>query len=139
MKKSTGKALRIWSPIMILAGITSIALDAMLVISRFRDPEMSRFIIFLSAILLLACGVLEIAEGIRSILFLNESARGNRIRGRNLKIRSFRRFTLAAIILGLFVLVFSLSNGIVFWQLAALIGAGILIPLINLLCIKSVR
>lgn len=139
MKKTTGSALKIWSFIMILGGIISIVLDVMLMISRFREPGLSRFVLLLGILLLLACGILELAEGIKSLLYINNSLRERRFRALNNKIRTFKQLTIAAILCCLAEVILSVAVGIIFWQLAVMIGAGILIPLINLLCIRSLQ
>ncbi len=131
MKKTTGSALKIWSFIMILGGIISIVLDVMLMISRF--------VLLLGILLLLACGILELAEGIKSLLYINTSLRERRFRALNNKIRTFKQLTIAAILCCLAEVILSVAVGIIFWQLAVMIGAGILIPLINLLCIRSLQ
>ncbi|MBR3241940.1 MAG: hypothetical protein IKF90_04465 [Parasporobacterium sp.] len=138
MKKTNGTALRIWSFIMIPSGIFCIVLDVMLMLPRFRNPEISKLLAFTGVVLLLFCGVLEILAGISGIGLLNASLRGRRLRAPEKRIRSLQRMSLFAVILALAEIVLSLIAGIVFWQLAAIALAGILIPLIHLIVLRTV-
>lgn len=139
MNQSTGRPFRIWSGFMIFAGIVCIALDVVLTIFRLRDPDISRFLLVLGAVFLLGCGIFEIAEGIRSIGYLNDSLLDQRFRYLNKYTQSFKRMTAAAVLLALAELVFSCIVGAALWQLAVMIVFGIFIPLINLLCIRSLQ
>ena len=138
MKKTTGTALRISSFVMILSGVFCVALDVMLVLYRFRDPEISRLAAFLGTLLLLFSAVLEIYTGIRGLSLLSAALRGGRLRVSTKRIRFLKRLTLTAIILGAAHVILSCVIGIIFWQLAALVISAVLVPLIHLLCIRSV-
>lgn len=139
MKKTVGNALRIWSFIMVFAGIICLALDALLLSLRLHDPDLSRFAVYLGAFVLFACAVLEIIEGIRCIVYLNESIRNRRFRDRIRNIRTFKRLTLFAVLFGTAETVLSCIWGIVFWQLPVLIVSAVLIPLINFLFIRTIQ
>lgn len=123
---------------MIPTGVFCVVLGVMLMLGRFRDPEFSRPQAFAGFLLLLVCGILEAMAGIRGILLLNASLRGRRLRAPEKRVRSLKWMTLFAILFCLVEVVLSCVSGIIFWQLAAMAGAGILFPLIHLLCLRTV-
>ena len=139
MKKTSGVPLRIWSLFMILAGAVCIVLDVMLTLSRFHEPGNSRFAVFAGAILLLVCGILEISAGIKAFLLLNASYRGSRLRAPGKKLISLKRLSAVTILLCLVEIILSCVIGISFDQLAAMAVAGILIPLLYLLIVRSLQ
>ena len=133
MKPLTKKSFLIWNLLMIPAGIVLIALDGLLMVRRFQNPELSRILVLFATLLLLAAGICEIAAGIRSISLSGSISRNMRPRAVGSKIRILKRLALAAIILCLAELILSILFGIIIWQLAVLLAAGILVPLICLI------
>ena len=134
MKQITGKSFLIWNLLMIPAGIVLIALDGLLMVQRFRNPELSRMLVLSATLLLLAAAVLEIIAGIRSISLSGSLSGNRRPRAVGARIRTLKRLALAAIILCLAEVILSLLFGIIIWQLAVLLAAGILAPLLCLIC-----
>ena len=139
MKQKSDALFRIWSLLMILSGIILIVLDGYLMVLRFRTPEISRFWTLLATLILLACAILEIVCGVKSIAFISNTSRGRRFRAVQSKIRSFKRLSLAAILLALIQIILSTVFGIIFWQLALMILFGIIVPLIELLSTKTLQ
>lgn len=139
MKQKSDALFRIWSLVMILSGIILLALDGYLMVLRFKTPELSRFLTLIATLLLLACAVLEIVCGIKSIAFISTASRGRRFRAVQSKIRTFKRLSLAAIILALLQIILSCVFGIIIWQLALIVLFGIITPLIELLSTRALH
>lgn len=139
MKQKSDALFRIWSLVMIFSGIILIALDGYLMIIRFKTPEISRFLTLIATLILLACAIIEIVCGIKSMSFISTTSRGRRFRAVHSKIRAFKRLSLAAIILALLEVILSCIFGIIFWQLALICIFGILMPLIELLSTKTLQ
>ena len=137
MKKMRGRFLKIWSPVMILAGGINIVMDVLLTLSRYRDPEVSKVLAFCGTIVLLACAVCQIAAGIKSFILVTNLNRGYRYRAVSSKIASFKRLCVAAMLLSVAEIILSCVIGIVFWEICVLLAAGILIPVIYLISVKS--
>ena len=137
MKQSPDKSLRIWNLLMLPAGIILSVLDGLLMIQRFRNPDLSRLLVFLATLILLASAVCEIVAGIRSISLSASVSPTRRPRVISAKIRILKRLAFAAILLCLAEIILSFLFGIIIWQLAVLTAAGILIPLICLIRAKN--
>ncbi len=137
MKKMFGRFLKIWSPVMIFAGIVNIVLDVLLTLSRYQDPKVSRVLAFVAAVVLLACGIFQIVAGVKSFALVTNLNRGYRYRAVSSKIASFKRLCVAAMLLSVVEIILSCVIGIVFWEICALLAAGILIPVIYLISIKT--
>ena len=138
MKRAADRSFRIWSLLMILCGILMIALDVVLTIVRFQDPDISRFPAFLATLILFAAGVIAVFAGINSLSFLNNTSRGRRYRAVHSKIRSFKRLALAVILLCVLEVILSCVFGVILWQLILLVLFGICVPLIYLIQAKTI-
>ena len=74
-----------------------------------------------------------------AIAFISTASRGRRFRAVQSKIRTFKRLSLAAIILALLQIILSCVFGIIIWQLALIVLFGIITPLIELLSTRALH
>lgn len=139
MKHRSDTSFRICCFFMILFGAALTALDILLMLQRFRDPDLSRIMTLFATVLLFAAGILEIVSGIRGLLFSNGLSRGKRFRAVSSRMRSFKRFGLSVVILCVFQIIYSCLTGIMIWQLILLLAGGIFFPLLYIASAKSLR
>ena len=122
-------AFTFFSVLLFIAGIAAIFAGIIVTIAKLRDGDATKLFVYIALILTLLYGVLEIVVGIASL------SDGRRLTNQSGCV------TLAKIIIIVCIIQLfrSLFNGILSWQLGAMIVIGILIPILYLFVSKRGR
>ena len=106
------------SIIMIISGLFSLVVLAIIVNERLTSPSASFILLFIYGVLIIVYSVLDIISGINGLRYINRRSNS----------AVLVRMPEAAVIICLIAVILSLINGVRAWHAAAIIMTGIVVP-----------